>query len=127
MSGERPRAAPAAIAGKGRGVRALQGIAAGAVIEAAPTILLSSQDCELIERTPVGDYYFAHPENEEEGLVILGLASLANHAERPNAELRWRCQEQIGWIAELVALRPIAQGEEVTRRYRCQPWFRVVA
>ena len=127
MSVEIRKAEPATIAGKGRGIRAIAPIDAGTVIEAAPTILLSSRDCVLIERTPVGDYYFAHPDNDEDGLVILGLASLANHADQPNAELRWRRVDQIGWIAELVALQTIDRNEEITRRYSCAPWFRVVA
>ena len=41
--------------------------------------------------------------------------------------LRWRRVEQLGWITELVALRAIDRNEEITRRYSCAPWFRVVA
>ncbi len=113
------------IPGKGRGVQAVEAIAPGELLELATTILLSSAECDRIEGTTMGDYYFAHPANTEEGLVVLGLASLCNHAEDPNAEVRWEEAPGLGWIAKLVSLRAIAPGEEVTRRYRCPPWFPV--
>lgn len=118
---------PAHIPGKGRGLVASQPIAAGDVVDRSTTIPLSAADCDLMENSAVGDYYFAHPEDVEAGLVVLGLTSLCNHSEMPNAELRWQRDEGIGWIAELYALRPIAAGEEVTRRYRCPPWFNVAS
>jgi len=119
-------AVPVAIAGKGRGLRAVRPIGLGEIIESAPTIVLSAHDCEVIERTPVGDYYFAHPDSAEDGLVVLGLTSLCNYAEAPNAEVRWRHVEGVGWLADLIAVRGIDSGEEITRRYRCHPWFDVL-
>ena len=113
------------VPGKGRGVRAVVAIARGEEMEVAPTILLSSEDCDRIEGIPLGDYYFAHPTNADDGLVVLGLASLCNHAENPNAEVRWHEDSGVGWLARLTALRAIGAGEEITRRYRCPPWFEV--
>ncbi|MDH5558751.1 MAG: SET domain-containing protein-lysine N-methyltransferase [Alphaproteobacteria bacterium] len=118
---------PRQILGKGRGLIAREAIAAGDLIDDSPTILLSAADCDLMERSAVGDYYFAHPEDSESGLVVLGLISLCNHSDTPNAELRWRHEDGVGWVAELYALRPIAATEEVTRRYRCRPWFEVAS
>ena len=118
---------PTHIPGKGRGLVARQAIAPGDVIDRCPTIHLSAADCELMERSAVGDYYFAHPEDAEVGVVVLGLTSLCNHSEIPNAELRWLLEDGVGWIAELYALRAIAAGEEITRRYRCLPWFLVAS
>lgn len=117
------KAEPTIIPGKGRGLRAIGQLAPGEMIESAVTIALSSPDCDTIERTAIGEYYFAHPNDDQEGLVILGLASLCNHADVPNAEVRWRHEDGLGWIAELVALRAIGAGEEITRRYHCRPWF----
>jgi len=116
-----------AIPPKGRGVRASEDIAAGELIESAATIVLSAADTERVAGTAVDDYYFAHPGNDEEGLVILGVASLCNHSDWPSAEVRWRFEDGVGWIADLVALRAVAAGEEVTRRYRCAPWFAVAS
>lgn len=121
------KVALAAIQGKGRGVVAVAAIDSGELIDVAPTIALRSEDCDLVERTTVGDYYFAHPEDPEGGLVVLGLASLCNHADAPNAEIRWRRDPAAGLVAELLALRPIADGEEITRRYACMPWFQLAS
>jgi hypothetical protein len=106
---------------------ASEAIASGDVIDRSTTIPLSAADCDLLELSAVGDYYFAHPEDAEAGLVVLGLTSLCNHSNMPNAELRWQRDDSVGWLAELYALRPIAEGEEVTRRYRCDPWFKVAS
>lgn len=111
--------------GKGRGVFATAAISRGTVIEQAPALLLSSEDCERLEQTGVGDYYFAHPDNAEDGLLPLGISTLLNHAGDPNAETRWHREEGVGWLVRLIALRDIAPGEEITRRYRCPPWFEV--
>lgn len=115
------------IPGKGRGLMASEAIASGDVIDRSTTIPLSAADCDLLELSAVGDYYFAHPEDAEAGLVVLGLTSLCNYSNMPNAELRWQRDDSVGWLAELYALRPIAEGEEVTRRYRCDPWFKVAS
>jgi len=115
------------IEGKGRGLLAGAPIEADEIIDVASTIVLSATDCDLLEQTAVGDYYFAHPSDPELGLVVLGLPSLSNHAESPNSDIRWHCDEGVGWVAELYALRPIAAGEEITRRYRCAPWFKIAS
>lgn len=117
------KAGAAAVRGKGRGLVAVAAIDAGESIETCPTIPLSAADCELLERTAVGDYYFAHPEDDALGMLPLGLVTICNHADAPNAETRWRNLDGIGWVVELVALRPIGAGEEITRRYACLPWF----
>lgn len=113
--------------GKGRGVFAATAFDAGALIDANACVALNSRDCMALEDTPLGQYYFAHPQNAEDGLFLLGAISLVNHADAPNAEISWRHESPLGWIAELRALRAIAPGEEITRRYVCPPWFEVVA
>lgn len=117
-------AAPGESAGRGRGLFAIAPIASGEAVDRCCTIPLTSEQCDQLENIlPLGDYYFRHPENPDEGLLLLGLASLANHAEQPNARILFTRDAAIGWIAELVALRPISPGEEITHRYRCTPWF----
>ena len=56
-------------------------------------------------------------------VTLLGLASLCNHSGTANATTVARKDEAIGWIVELRALRDIRPGEEITRRYACEPWF----
>jgi SET domain-containing protein len=130
IGAEWPRAAvkiaPGASPGRGRGLFATAPIAAGDVVERACTIPLTSAQCDALEGIlPLGDYYFRHPVSDEEGLLLLGLVSLANHSDDPNASVRFIQSEALGWIAELVALRPIAPGAEITHRYQCPPWFQV--
>jgi len=118
--------APGTSPGRGRGLFAMAPIAAGEVIERVCTIPLTSVQCDALEGIlPLGDYYFRHPVNDEEGLLLLGLVSLANHSDAPNAAVRFVYSEAIGWVAELVALHSLAPGAEVTHRYRCPPWFQV--
>lgn len=119
-------ARPGVSPGRGRGLFAAAHIAAGQVIERCCSIPLSSPQCDELEGIlPLGDYYFRHPENPDEGLLLLGLISLANHSDTPNARVGFTHAEGIGWIAELTALGPIASGDEITHRYRCPPWFPV--
>ncbi|MCA8929929.1 MAG: SET domain-containing protein-lysine N-methyltransferase [Alphaproteobacteria bacterium] len=119
------RATVRAIAGKGRGIVAAGPIAAGDLILTDPTVELSAADCRALGPTPIEDYHFAHPEDAELGLLVLGLASLANHADAPNAATEYCRADGLGWLVMLRALRAIAAGEEITRRYACEPWFPV--
>lgn len=108
---------------KGRGVFAAARIAAGELLEVAPTGELDRRDADRIGDTAFDDYYFAHPADPEGGLMVFGVSSLMNHADQPNAETTARHARGIGWVIELRALRAIAPGEELTRRYSCEPWF----
>ncbi|MCW9039299.1 MAG: SET domain-containing protein-lysine N-methyltransferase [Rhodospirillales bacterium] len=119
------RIRPMATESKGRGVFAVANIALGEVIDANCTLELDEAACAAIERTPAGDHYFCHPVDESKGLLVLGLASLCNHAETPTAETSFVMDKGIGWIIVLRASRDILPGEEITRRYACPPWFDV--
>lgn len=116
---------PMAVMGKGRGVFAVAAIAAGAVIEQSCTIELGVADCDTVRPTAIEDYYFAHPEDDSRGLMVLGLASLCNHAETPNVDTSFVHDDNLGWIVVLTTNRAIADDEEITRRYACPPWFPV--
>ena len=76
---------------KGRGVFATAPIAAGALIEAAPVIVVPAAQCALLDKTILHDYYFQWddgPEHEGRGALALGLVSLCNHSPRPNARVQ---------------------------------------
>jgi hypothetical protein len=117
------KVAPRALAGRGRGLVAVAPLERGELIDRAPTVDLPPGDVAALEATAVGDFYFGHPADETRGVIVLGLPSLCNHAETPSADLRWRHDPALGWLAELVAIREIEAGEEVTYRYRCELWF----
>ena len=108
---------------KGRGVFAREPIAAGALIEAAPIIIVPAEQCRLLDRTILHDYYFhwdGDPDGEGRGAVALGLVALCNHSRRPNARVRRNLAQD---TLDLLALAPIAAGDEVTIDYNCPLWF----
>ncbi len=104
---------------KGRGIFASAAIAAGALIEAAPVIVISAPQCALLDKTILHDYYFRWDEHGT-GAVALGLVSLCNHSRRPNARVR---RNHARHTLDLLALAPIAVGEEITIDYNCPLWF----
>lgn len=108
---------------KGRGVFAAAPIAAGTLIEAAPVVIIPPEQCTLLDKTVLHDYYFRwdrRPEGGESGAVALGIVSLCNHSRRPNARVRRNLADV---ALDLVALAPIAAGAEITIDYNCPLWF----
>ena len=108
---------------KGRGIFAREPLAAGTLIEAAPVIIVPTEQCALLDRTILHDYYFhwdGDPEGEGRGAVALGLVALCNHSRRPNARVRRNPARE---TLDLMALAPIAEGDEVTIDYNCPLWF----
>jgi uncharacterized protein len=108
---------------KGRGVFASAPIVAGTLIEAAPVVVVPASECPLLDRTILHDYYFhwqGDPEGEGSGAVALGLVALCNHSRRPRARVRRNFAQG---TLDLIALGPIAAGEEVTIDYNCPLWF----
>ncbi len=109
--------------GKGRGVFACAPLAAGALIEMAPVIIVPAAQCALLDKTILHDYYFrwdGAPDGEGTGAVALGLVALCNHSRRPRARVRRNYARE---TLDLVALTPIAAGDEVTIDYNCALWF----
>ena len=108
---------------KGRGIFAREPLAAGTLIEAAPVIIVPTEQCALLDRTILHDYYFhwdGDPEGEGRGALALGLVALCNHSRRPNARVRRNPARE---TLDLMALTPIAEGDEVTIDYNCPLWF----
>jgi SET domain-containing protein len=122
-AGTSPKLALRAVGRKGRGIFAAARIAAGELLETAPTVELDRHDTDTIVGTTLDNYYFAHPADPEGGLLVFGLASLINHADEPNTGTTPRHADGLGCVLELRALRDIAPGEELTRRYACELWF----
>lgn len=108
---------------KGRGVYATAPVAAGTLFESAPVIVVPPEQCALLDRTILHDYYFdwdSGGDRAGSGAVALGLVALCNHSRRPRA--RVRCNPVQGTL-DLVALVPIAAGEQITIDYNCPLWF----
>jgi SET domain-containing protein len=110
---------------KGRGVFACAGIPAGALIEAAPVVVVPAAQRAQLDSTVLHDYYLVWDgETGGEGCaaVALGLVSLCNHSRRPSARVRRNRARQ---TLDVVAMAPIPAGGEITIDYNCPLWFDV--
>lgn len=107
---------------KGRGVFARASIAAGALIEAAPVVIVPAVQCGLLDHTILHDYYFVWDDEggERSAAIALGLVSLCNHSRRPSARVR---RNRTGETLDLSAIGPIPAGREITIDYNCPLWF----
>lgn len=117
------------VEGRGRGIVAERNFAAGELIERAPVFIIPESDRRLIDSTSVGNYIFMW-EHDRYGkdlyaglgraAVVLGYASLVNHSTTPNCDT----VRYIDALAhDLIALRAIASGEELTIDYGMALWF----
>ena len=117
------------VEGRGRGVVAERDLSAGELIERAPVLIIPECDRGTIDETNVGNYIFMweHDHTGEDlytgsgrAAVVLGYASLVNHSTIPNCDTV-RYIEALAH--DLIALRPIALGEELTIDYGMTLWF----
>ena len=108
----------------GDGVFAARAIGAGELVECCPTIVCPPHQEKLLEKTALRGLYFAW---EGDAIAVaLGFGSFYNHAWQPNArdELDYGPQ-----VVRFFAVRPIAEGEEITINYTGEPdgrgdlWF----
>ena len=105
---------------KGRGLVAIEAIAQGTAIVTCPVVVYDDADAGRISKTRLGEYNFRFGERQNRSCIVLGVISLCNHAEDPNAEIVCHEAEQ---SVTLVAIREIAEGEEICIRYRRPLWF----
>lgn len=105
---------------KGRGLVATEAISQGTAIVTCPVIVYDDADAGRISKTRLGDYNFRFGERQNRACIVLGVISLCNHADEPNAEI---VSHEADLTVTLRALRPIAEGEEICIRYRRPLWF----
>ncbi len=114
------------IDGKWRGMVAARDLPAGTLVERSPVIVFPPEDLDATHgREPViGDYVFWWEEKGEkaEMALPLGHISVYNHSFNPNAGYGYNFPER---EMEIVALRDIKEGEEITLDYDCELWFDV--
>jgi len=115
--------------GKGRGVFTTRDLPKGALIERAPVLIVPEHHRALADKTMLFGYLFLweHNRPQEElyegtgrAAIALGVTSLVNHSDRPNARLRSRIEAQ---EIELRATRDIDAGEEILIDYDMTLWF----
>ncbi len=114
---------------RGRGVFAAEPIAAGALVERSPVIIVPEEDRAAVDPSSVGYHIFMwEPDSVGDDIysgegrvaVVLGYASLVNHSEDPNCRFVRYIE---GRVLDVIALRDIAAGEEITFHYGMKLWF----
>ncbi len=106
---------------KGRGVFAMNPIRRGAIVEAAPVIVIPDEDIELIDKTAIADYYFKW--GESHFALVLGYGSLYNFSETPNVSFEADFNSRVMIFR---SIRSIRKGQELTIHYQCDLWFNPV-
>jgi uncharacterized protein len=107
--------------GKGRGIFAKIDFFEGDLVERAPIIKIPDPQWQLLESTSLKEYYFNW--SDDAAAIALGYIEMYNYDEDPNARtIRLQDRDEM----EIVALRKISAGEEITIRYQCEPWFTVL-
>ena len=114
---------------RGRGVVAEREISRGELIERAPVLIIPEAARAAVDPTNVGNYIFMWEHDtvgqdlysqKGRAAVVLGYTSLVNHSPEPNCDT---VRYIDAFALDLVALRPIAAGEELTIDYGLTLWF----
>ncbi len=108
---------------KGLGVFAAEWLARGTAMEPQPVFELDLEDGPRIEATRFRHHYFAHPEQDGFGVIVLGWLTFCNHARPPTLQLEWLREAATGWWVVPKTSRDLAAGEELTIDYACELWF----
>lgn len=110
----------------GRGVFAAEPIPMGSLIEECPILEVSQEELATLQPTILSNYFFQWGPYREEGAFALGYGSLYNHSYQPCAVYIRKYESK---TLLFVALRNIAEGEEITVNYNGSPedrspvWF----
>ena len=108
--------------GRGRGVFAARDIASRTILTQSPVLVFPAAEYAAHgAHTQLAHYAFVWRDAQPPSMALaLGLGSIFNHAREPNAG--WLCDIP-GRLLRYVALRDIAEGEEVFICYGGQLWF----
>jgi SET domain-containing protein len=111
---------------RGRAMFACRKFLKGELIERAPVIPINQRQWPSAGKTILSDYAFDWGEHDEHAAIALGYVSIYNHSYGPNAQLEELLDEL---MMEVVAIRDIQPGEEITINYNGDPesqdplWF----
>lgn len=114
------------VEGRGRGVFCEKAIEAEELIESCPVIILEAEDFAVVTATFLGQYCFFWDKDSGILCIGLGFASVYNHSYPSNADY---IMDHDNGSLDIVAVRPIAPGEEITINYTGDPdnpsrqWF----
>jgi SET domain-containing protein len=114
------------VEGRGRGMFAARKFLRGELIERAPVVVIDEKKWPNAAKTILSDYAFDWGEKDEHAAIALGYISIYNHSYSPNAQLEQMLDEL---MMEIIAIKDIDSGEEVTINYNGDPnnqdslWF----
>ncbi len=110
----------------GRGVFAARDIGAGEIIEICPVLLFPKAQLPHVRQTMLDDYYFDWGNEGDMFALALGYGSIYNHDYDANADYDMDFDAE---TLDILALRDIPAGEEITINYngfpgdRSKVWF----
>ena len=114
---------------RGRAVVAAARIGKGDLVERSPVLVIPHHDRAATDATIVFTYVFMWEhgsveenlyEHQGRSAIALGFTSLLNHSYAPNCTFVRHIDEL---VIDLVAVRDIAPGEELTIDYQMTLWF----
>jgi SET domain-containing protein len=114
---------------RGRGIVALEDIEPGRLVERSPVLIIPSEQRPAVDKTVIFTYVFMwEPHTVEEDLylhrgrsaIALGYTSLLSHSYEPNCIFVRHIDEL---LIDVLAMRPISVGEELTIDYQMTLWF----
>jgi hypothetical protein len=114
------------VEGRGRGVFSEKAFETDDLIESCPIIILEPEDFAVVTATFLGQYCFFWDRDAGILCIALGFGSVYNHSYPSNAN--YFTDPETGTI-DIVAVRSIAPGEEITINYTGDPdnpsrqWF----
>jgi uncharacterized protein len=123
MGCSKPELAVVPIEGKGRGVVAIERIAAGTMLETAPVVPYKTEGPHDVMPEPALPPELAdlpHDWDEERGCLVFGAMQFANHSAEPNAKFVRNIE---ALTMTFTALRDIEAGEEITIDYGIPIWW----
>lgn len=109
--------AQSSIEGTGRGVYASRDYKKNEIVEKCPLVIEDKP--RILEKTVLGDYYWAHQDNPKKGVVALGLCSLYNHSDDNNVD---NYQDLKNDLMIFKANKDIKKGDEMFIHYGDNYW-----
>jgi SET domain-containing protein len=105
-------------AGMGRGVFARKDIRKGTVIESAPIIEISEKDWKVIDQTQLRNYLYGYDKKRFAAAHALGVASLFNHSDDPQATYKVLKEER---LIKVWLMKDVKRGEQIFIDYGYDP------
>jgi SET domain-containing protein len=98
----------------GRGVFTSADIESGTMVEAAPVIIMSSDEKKLLDQTLLHDYIFEWGEEKKQCCMALGYVPIYNHSYQSNCEYEMDFE---GEVITIKTIRSVKAGEELFINY----------